>query len=148
MEMKKCSKCNKAKKLTDFYKRRTGKRTGDYYEKCKECMKARGREYYHKNRVRQLGLALIRKRKSYYLRRKIVNKLKNKPCSDCGIKYPYYVMDFDHKDKNTKLGNPSHLLSYSLERFLVEIEKCDIVCANCHRIRTFKKFNKEKLMPS
>ena len=102
-------------------------------------MRIRGRDYYHKNRYRQLALALIRKKKSYYLKRAVVNKLKDKPCADCKKTYPHYVMDFDHNDDNDKVGDIAHMLSFSLETIKEEISKCDVVCANCHRIRTFKK---------
>jgi hypothetical protein len=60
--MKRCSGCQIDKDLSEFYKRKIGPRAGRNYEKCKECMKIRGRNYYHKNRDRQLALALIRKR--------------------------------------------------------------------------------------
>jgi hypothetical protein len=69
-------------------------------------------------------------------RRKIA-ELKSVPCADCGGRFPYFVMDFDHKDDSDKLGNISQLVAHwSLARILVEIAKCDVVCANCHRIRT------------
>jgi hypothetical protein len=59
------------------------------------------------------------------------------PCSDCGIKYPAYVMDFDHlRDKS---GQVHKFLSYSHKRLLEEISKCEIVCANCHRERTYQR---------
>lgn len=137
--MKNCSKCNKKLLNEEFYFRRKGLRKGEFYEKCKECMKTRGRSYYHLNRDRQLKLALIRKSKSYYEKRAVINALKDTPCTDCGIKYPAYVMDFDHEDRKQKIGSISHMLSHSLDIIMKEISKCDIVCANCHRIRTFKQ---------
>lgn len=57
---------------------------------------------------------------------------------DCGVVYPPYVLDFDHRDPSTKKFNIAmHVRQVSRQRLLAEIEKCDIVCANCHRIRTF-----------
>lgn len=62
------------------------------------------------------------------------------PCSDCGAKFPACCMDFDHRgtDKRREVGI---LISRSAdwEVVLEEIEKCDLVCANCHRIRTRDK---------
>lgn len=64
----------------------------------------------------------------------------NKPCADCGIIYPAHVLDFDHRQ-----GEKSFILSRasvkgtSLDVVQTEINKCDIVCANCHRIRTFER---------
>lgn len=57
------------------------------------------------------------------------------PCKDCGKLYPYYVMDFDHlKDKEFQVSNLAK--GFSLEKVKKEIAKCELVCANCHRIRT------------
>lgn len=137
--MKDCSKCQKSKRLSSYYKRKSGPRAGEYYEKCKECMRKRGVQYYHLNHERQLTLALIRKKKSYYKKRDLINKLKEVPCTDCHKKYPYYVMDFDHKDSNDKIGDISHMISMSEKNLMNEVSKCEIVCANCHRIRTFGK---------
>jgi hypothetical protein len=57
------------------------------------------------------------------------------PCTDCDRLYPYYVMDFDHA-RGEKFRGVSRMQGYSWERVLAEIAKCDLVCANCHRIRT------------
>jgi hypothetical protein len=77
----------------------------------------------------------IAKQKAYltqYLR-----DLKTKSaCIDCGINYPYYVMDFDHV-RGQKQANVMELVStLSKKRIDLEIAKCEIVCSNCHRIRT------------
>lgn len=55
---------------------------------------------------------------------------------DCGVPYPYYVMEFDHRDPSQKLANIGRLLGNSWKRLKDEIAKCDVVCANCHRERT------------
>lgn len=63
--------------------------------------------------------------------------LKSKPCTDCKCSYPYYVMDYDHLDTTTKSGLVSLLRRHlSWKRLEIEIAKCELVCANCHRIRT------------
>ncbi len=136
--MKPCSKCNKNLNLDLFYQRKSGTRSGEYYDRCKNCMMARGKIYYHLNHDRQLKLALVRTKKSYYKKRAIIESLKNVPCSDCGIVYPTCVMDFDHKDRSEKINSVSHMLRDPLDCIMKEISKCDIVCANCHRIRTYK----------
>lgn len=55
------------------------------------------------------------------------------------MSYPSYVMDFDHI-KGTKIGALSRMAGDGkpLASILAEIAKCDVVCANCHRLRTFK----------
>ena len=67
-------------------------------------------------------------------------RLKSVPCVDCirsgrdGI-WPIECMDFDHRDDETKVAKVSSL-TRDLDRFLVEVAKCDVICACCHRIRT------------
>ena len=62
------------------------------------------------------------------------------PCAECKVQYPYYVMDFDHV-RGEKSGDITVLIHevVSLERLEEEVAKCDIVCSNCHRERTFNR---------
>jgi hypothetical protein len=73
--------------------------------------------------------------------------LKSVPCMDCKKTYPYYVMDYDHRDGTIKSGNVA-LLAFRGGRnvMLREIEKCDLVCANCHRERTHQRRENKKRM--
>ena len=68
--------------------------------------------------------------------RKFIQEYKQaNPCVDCGENYPYYVMDFDHlRDKSFGIGSMAPALTR--EALKEEIEKCELVCANCHRFRT------------
>lgn len=75
---------------------------------------------------------------------KYIREYKEKhPCADCKIQYPYYVMDFDHV-RGKKQKNVMELVpSLSKKKIDEEIAKCEIVCSNCHRIRTHvRKENK------
>ena len=76
---------------------------------------------------------------SYANKRLYIKEQKNKPCMDCGISYPYYVMDFDHRNPSEKSGNLARMGASPIEEIIAEIEKCDLVCANCHRERTYRK---------
>lgn len=67
--------------------------------------------------------------------RAILIEAKSRPCMDCGASYPYYVMDFDHV-RGTKAFNISRTVGQSPESLRAEIAKCDLVCSNCHRLRT------------
>jgi hypothetical protein len=78
-------------------------------------------------------------------KRDLVNAAKSKPCFDCGGSFPPFVMDLDHRDSNEKHASlkgrfRTHIQSLPFEEMVAEIEKCDPVCANCHRIRTHKQF--------
>lgn len=68
----------------------------------------------------------------------LINTYKNRPCMDCGIQYPPYVMDLDHRDPTQKVLKISTMrrkrMAFSV--IVEEMEKCDVVCANCHRVRT------------
>lgn len=69
-------------------------------------------------------------------------KIKEKSgCSDCGQKYPSYILDFDHV-YGKKVANIGQMLNYfSVEDILKEVAKCEIVCSNCHRERTYQRKN-------
>lgn len=70
--------------------------------------------------------------------RAIINSAKSVRCMDCKHKYPTCVMDFDHVrgKKLINLGHAQAKWAYSPTKVKAEIAKCDVVCANCHRIRT------------
>jgi hypothetical protein len=57
------------------------------------------------------------------------------PCADCGLHYPYWMMQFDHLDKEKK----SFMISSLRNRrdLLTEVGKCEIVCSGCHANRTY-----------
>ena len=66
-------------------------------------------------------------------------------CADCKEKYPHYVLEFDHKSGFEKLGSPTEMAAYfGIEKAMEEIKKCDVVCANCHKIRTYNR-NQNKI---
>ncbi len=70
----------------------------------------------------------------------ILDQLRSVPCSDCGGTFAQCAMDFDHRDPATKVRAVTRMISNaSVERILAEVDKCDIVCANCHRLRTFER---------
>lgn len=67
-------------------------------------------------------------------------ELKSKPCVDCKNSYPFECMDFDHV-KGVKKHDVCFMTTrrYSKEMIQEEIDKCELVCSNCHRIRTRKR---------
>lgn len=72
------------------------------------------------------------------VRDKIV-ELKSVPCADCGVRFPYQAMDFDHLPGYEKVANVSAI--GRMEALLEEVSKCEVVCSNCHRIRTAKRLS-------
>jgi len=80
------------------------------------------------------------KRRRTELSRKIWDIKEASGCVDCGEKYPHFMLDFDHLPGYEKVNSPTYLArTYSLKRAMEEIEKCEIVCANCHKIRTWNR---------
>lgn len=72
--------------------------------------------------------------------RALVAEWKRVPCSDCGGTFPSYCMDFDHRPGTIKeFGIASTGMTYAIKRLEAERLKCDVVCANCHRIRTAER---------
>ena len=59
------------------------------------------------------------------------------PCKDCGVQFPHYVMEFDHRPEEVKLNTVAALARGSTRILKEEVAKCDIVCANCHSARTY-----------
>lgn len=67
-------------------------------------------------------------------------KEKNHTCLDCKNPFPHYVLQFDHRPDEIKLftiGNTKTIPS--LDALVAEVAKCDVVCGNCHSIRTWER---------
>jgi len=83
------------------------------------------------------------------LRARVAALKHNKPCTDCGERYPYYVMDFDHTCDNKSESIGRLVGRYApWKEIEEEIKKCDLVCANCHRERTQQRLNTPLLVDS
>jgi 5-methylcytosine-specific restriction endonuclease McrA len=72
------------------------------------------------------------------LRRKYwLNKYKmQKGCIRCGYNASPYALDFDHIEPSSKILSPSRMFLYTLKKLMDEIRKCQLLCRNCHGIRT------------
>ena len=136
--MKKCSSCHQIKPIIHFHKdnrQKDGLQPG-----CKECRKITSSNYYLKNKQKAINQAKESRKKI----KAIVNNIKeSNPCVDCNTYYPFYVMDFDHlRDKSFKIS--WGIINRSRDNVLKEIEKCELVCSNCHRKRSYKRQNNRK----
>lgn len=108
------------------------------------------RKEYHAKYMREIWYPKNRKRHMEYVRRNtqrvvafIEKYKKERKCTDCGfpgVRFPF-VLDFDHvrgQSKKFNVGSWRHA-ALSISAIEQEIAKCELVCANCHRIRTFSK---------
>jgi hypothetical protein len=135
--MKVCSKCKIEKEDGEFNKK-TKTRLQPY---CRICHNEHNRSYYDKHKQRMKKQILVKNKKRRIELKEFVNNLKSKPCIDCGQSYHPYVMDFDHLSDKIKDVSIMVHQGHSKENILKEISKCDIVCSNCHRMRTLKRNN-------
>lgn len=103
--------------------------------------KAKQAEYARKHYERNTAKVKAAARKHTTAQRKILRAViadaKRKPCATCGNNYPSVCMDFDHRKKNkTRTVSDMARRAVSVERLKEEMAKCEVVCSNCHRIRT------------
>ena len=127
---KTCTICGETKVLDEFNKH-AGRKDG-LQTRCRSCDQKRARKNYHlKYKKKQIaGNKRRREEKRLWLE----DYKKGLCCSKCG-EDRWYVLDFHHKDKNSKESSVANLLvnNRSIKVVLKEIEKCDVLCANCHR---------------
>lgn len=144
--MKTCSKCNTPKEEIEFV---TSKRTKSGFKAyCKFCAQEQQKEYFLKNRDKRMKQIKTNMKNWKAALRIEIDALKNNPCMDCGGSFPPIAMDFDHRDATTKVANISLLVvkrTVSRQRIFEEIAKCDLVCSNCHRIRTQNRHLAQRL---
>jgi hypothetical protein len=134
--VKRCSKCKKQKTESEFSFKI--KKAGILQKQCKECTRVLIKNHYNKNKDYYLEKAHIRNDKLRNETISYVNTyLKNSYCKDCGEK-DIVVLEFDHRDRANKFKAVSSLIRgrYPLDIVKLEIEKCDVRCANCHRRKT------------
>lgn len=123
--MKTCSMCNLSKE-TNMFSRKSESLLQSY---CKDCQRIRSKQHYIKNK------------ESYKQRsaksRKIISEWlseykSNLSCSTCGESH-IACLDFHHKDPSHKEIAISSAVNYSIQRIKYELEKCIVLCSNCHR---------------
>jgi hypothetical protein len=134
--MKYCSGCKHDKPVSEFGSNKA--KADGLQVHCKECRKSYNAAYYTKTKDIHNPTRYARKKQyGVELRNKICDYLIEHPCTDCG-ETDIVVLQFDHQ--HDKIANLSVMIGSGLawSRILREIEKCQVVCANCHMRRTAK----------
>lgn len=133
---KTCSRCG-AKRFLHKFHRRTKSKDG-HQSWCKECSCIERVASYKRNPQKQREYA---RKRTTDIRKRLWTFLQSNPCVDCGEDNPI-VLEFDHV-RGTKVDAVALLVKdgYGWETIMSEIEKCDVRCANCHRIKTAKDQN-------
>ena len=136
--MKKCNTCKTSKKLSDFNKN-SSKKDG-LQGHCRDCQKKKSKKFYRENKVSQRkSIKKNQKRRIKEAKDFIYKYLIDHPCKECGENDPV-VLEFDHlKDKKKSVCFLTQN-GYSISSIKKEIEKCQVLCANCHRRKTAKEF--------
>lgn len=149
---KRCTQCGRSKTLSQFYA--DVNQTDTHKDECKSCNTARSSMYYYDHKTHILAqartyaqehksvVAAIRKR-GRERKYKLVLQAKSKPCMDCGEIFIPFVMDLDHV-RGRKLFGLAALGTRSKTSIKKEIAKCDAVCSNCHRVRTWNRMIRSK----
>lgn len=134
MDTKYCSTC-KVDKLVERFDKNAARKDG-LQAKCKSCRTEYNKIWYQKNTALQKSRIKISKDKRLSERCLYVDGIKTVPCLDCNGTFDPVCMDFDHV-RGLKLFDVSvGVRNKAWQEVLDEIDKCEIVCSNCHRIRT------------
>lgn len=104
---------------------------------CKSCEKQwHAGRYQREKKEIQLYVKTRRKELTAWIR----SLKEGKACADCKLSYHFSAMQYDHT-RNDKLIDIASMANrgYKKEKILIEINKCELVCANCHAVRTYKR---------
>lgn len=114
---------------------------------CKPCLAAQTRECYKVKKEKEPDYYKNRNQKALMsIKQRYIEYKKTLECSDCGCT-DYRIMEFDHVH-GQKTANISDLVkNNSWKSLMAEVAKCEPVCANCHRIRTYKRRKKDSEQP-
>ena len=136
MNKKICINCLLEKEVTEFnhYKNKKGRQSI-----CRDCDNKRSKTWYLENKIHRINKNKARKDSI----KKYFNEYKRTLfCTDCnfsGKEFPT-VIEFDHtSDNKERTVSGMVAVGLSIKNIMIEIAKCDPVCANCHRIRTEKR---------
>ncbi len=122
-ERKRCSRCEVTRPITDFNRSSTG-----HHPWCRACFSG-----YHRGRraiARRRRAALVRRAQEH-----VRQLLQRQPCTDCGLADPV-VLEFDHVGEKRATVASLVGTGASPDRLDEELQRCEVVCVNCHRRRT------------
>lgn len=126
METKLCTKCGKVKSVSEFSKN-SSKKDG-LQSMCKECVRKYKQKHYAENKQYYLEKAKAYREAG----RERLNRYKSRlVCSNCG-ESRWWLLDFHHVDPSEKDREVCKLID-APNKLEAELEKCIVLCANCHR---------------
>lgn len=107
-------------------------------EEYREKVLEKNREYAKKHKVQKAEIQRLRRQE----KRKVLLEHLGGKCVGCGVTEN---LQFDHLDRTQKLFSISKKLDYSLEKLLPEVEKCQLLCYECHELKSLINHDKDKL---
>jgi Zn ribbon nucleic-acid-binding protein len=117
-----CPRCKEQVSINNFYSRR-GKPNSSVY--CKSCTNLQTIQRQRENKIKMVDY-------------------KGGKCEKCGYNKSHAALDFHHKDPSKKDFTIAHARLYSFnDKIKKELDKCVLLCANCHR-ETHEEINDEK----
>ena len=129
-ETKICSKCGLELPLDMF--RWKNKAQGKKHSQCKACQSRQEHQHYLESKERREAVrtrADVQKMDNV----EFIENKKKQGCAKCGDKR-IYVLDFHHINPEEKDNTIAHMIkSSSIEKLVEEVDKCKLLCANCHR---------------
>ncbi len=147
VEYKICTNCKKEKPLKDFY---NVKRNNTVTSKCKICTNENNKKYSHKydeyykeyriinkNKISEKSKRIWKKQRQIWI--EIISSKFILKCIKCGYDECFAALDFHHRNPKEKeydihkLLHLSPLKSKNIDKIFKELEKCDVLCSNCHR---------------
>ena len=129
---KQCKRCGQLKPLTEFHRWRDRHQSW-----CKPCRAEYAAAHYQKNKARRQAQNKARQAEfmAWYVSLKV-----GRPCVDCGGEFHPAAMQWDHLPGQGKTANLSFLARRgNRDRVLEEIARCELVCANCHATRSYRR---------
>lgn len=130
MATKICRVCNQEKEYSKFHLHKEC--VGGVIGTCRDCTNKSKEGWLEKTRLTRVAKQTKKNRdnKAYWVQEK------GGKCADCQERYPQCVYQFHHVD-GTKEANPSTVMNWEFNRAKQEMDKCVLLCANCHMIRHY-----------
>jgi hypothetical protein len=130
---KNCPNCNTIKPSTDFNRNKA--RKDGLQHQCRICQSKTDRKHYKNSQNRREKIRLTQQNKRRENRKYVYNYLLSNPCVICNESDPI-VLTFDHLRDKKFVISEAVSKAFSTTRLKKEIEKCQILCANCHLRKT------------
>lgn len=138
-----CCTCKEDKQELFFGKNSQGRLKSN----CNDCRKKYAAEHYQRNKNAYIARGTENTKKYIKRNRDFVDDAKQHlECKSCGNNHPA-VLDFHHNDPLIKEENVGSVRysGCSIEKIQKEIDKCTILCANCHRVHHYNEGHQKQL---